>query len=138
LVLQHSDDFSNEYFRYGGNMQEKNVASIFLEIFVVVAILGTLSAIGLPRVGPMFNRGKVESQESELHNIQTAVTEMLYDSVTGALESVGPTADMSQVRTTDTPSLALVYYLRGLDGDSVRSHCTYTFATDGTVKQVLF
>jgi type II secretory pathway pseudopilin PulG len=118
-------------------MQEKNVANLFLEIFVVVAILGTLSAIALPRVGHMFNKGKIESQESELHNIQTAVTEMLFDSVTGTLEPVGPIADMSQVRTTDTPPLELAYYLYGLDGDSVRSHCTYTFAADGTVKQVL-
>ena|SRR4030042_2247813 len=119
-------------------MQEKNVASLFLEIFVVVAILGTLSAVALPRVGPMFHKGNVASQETELHNIQTAMTEMLIDSVTGTIEPVGPTADMSQVRTTDTPSLALVYYLRGLDGDSVRSHCTYTFTADGAVKQVLF
>lgn len=118
-------------------MQEKNVASLFLEIFIVVAILGTLSAIALPRVGQMLNKGKVESQESELHNIQTAVTEMLCDSITGTLVTVGPTADMSRVRTTDTLPLVLADYLWGLDNDSVKLCCTYTFTADGTVMQVL-
>jgi Tfp pilus assembly major pilin PilA len=118
-------------------MQEKNVTSLFLEIFVVVAILGTLSAIAIPRVGQMFNKGKVESQESELHNIQTAVTEMLFDSVTGTLAPVDSTANMSQVLTTDAPPLVLVGYLWGMNGDLVKSRCTYTFAADGTVKQIL-
>jgi type II secretory pathway pseudopilin PulG len=118
-------------------MQEKNVASLFLEIFVVVAILGTLSAIAIPRVGQMLNKGKVESQESELHNIQTAVTEMLFDSITMTLQPVGPTANMSQVRTTDSPPLVLADYLLSLKVDLVRLRCTYTFTADGTVKQLL-
>jgi type II secretory pathway pseudopilin PulG len=118
-------------------MQKKSIGSQFLEIFVIVAILGTLSAIALPRVGQMFNKGKVESQESELHNIQTAVTGMLVDSLTGTLEPVGPTADLSQVRTTDTPPLVLTDYLWGLNVDSLKLHCTYTFTADGTVTQIL-
>ena len=118
-------------------MQEKKAAGIFLEIFIVMAILGALFAIAIPRVGQMIHKAEATSQESELQNIQTAVIEMLYDSTTGTLEPVGPTADMSEVRTSDTPPLVLADYLLGLDGGSLNSRCNYTFAADGTVTQIL-
>lgn len=118
-------------------MQEKKAAGIFLEIFIVVAILGTLSAIAIPSVGQMMDKAGISAQKSELHNIQTAVIEMLYDSTTGTLEPVGPTADMSEVRTSDTPPLVLADYLLGLDGGTLNSRCNYTFAADGKVTQIL-
>jgi len=118
-------------------MQERQAAGLFLEIFVVVVILGILSAIAIPHVGQMINKSKFESREVELHNIQTAVTEMLYDSTTRTLEPAGPTVDMSQVRTGDTPPLVLSDYLLGLDGTSLESKCSYIFKADGTVTQVL-
>lgn len=107
----------------------------FLEAFVVIAILGTLSAIAIPRIGHLINEGKVESCESELHNIQTAVTEMLSDSITGTLKPVGPTADMRLVQTTDTQPLVLTDYLNGLSKGSIESGCTYTFTAHGKVTQ---
>jgi type II secretory pathway pseudopilin PulG len=118
-------------------MQEKRVASIFLEIFLVVAVLGTLSAVAFPNIGKMFSRGKAESRETELRNIRTAVIEMLCESATGRLQPVGPTADMNQVRTNDTPPLVLADYLRGLDDSSLKLGCSYSFHADGTVTQVL-
>jgi len=117
-------------------MRENKVASIFLEIFMVVAILGTLTAIALPNVGKMFGKGKVESREYELHNIQTAVIEMLSESNAGKLRPVGPTADMGLVRTADVPPLVLADYLQGLEGSRIRSGCTYSFTAEGTVTQV--
>lgn len=117
-------------------MQEKQAAGLFLEVFIVVAILGTLSAIAIPRVGEMINKAGVGSQESELHNIQTAVIAMLCDSTTGTVEPVGPTDDMSEVCTSDTPPLVLADYLTGLDGGSLNTGCNYTFAADGTVTQI--
>ncbi len=61
---------------------------------------------------------------------------MLADSTTGQLTPVTtPTADMSTVQTTDTTPLVLSDYMTGLNGTSVRSGCTYTFAADGTVTQ---
>ncbi len=118
-------------------MQDKNIAVIFLEIFVIVGILGTLSAVALPSIGKMFDKGKVESRDLELHNIQTAVIEMLCDSSTGTLKPVGPTADMGLVRTGDTPPLVLTDYLLGLENNRLRTDCTYNFTADGTVMQVL-
>ena len=117
-------------------MLEKSPGIIFLEIFVVVAILGTLLAIALPGIDKMFGKGEVESRDLELHNIQTAVVEMLYDSATGMLNPVGPTADMGLVRTNDTPPLVLTDYLQGLENYRLRTDCTYNFTADGTVMQV--
>jgi len=116
-------------------MQERKAAGFFLEVFIVVLVLGTLSAIAIPRVGQMIERGGVVAQETELHNIQTAVIEMLCDSSTRALEPVGPTTDMNEVLTRDTPPLVLADYL-GMEDDSLSCGCNYTFAADGKVTQV--
>ncbi len=118
-------------------MQEKKAAGFFLEIFMIVAVLGTLSAIAIPSVGQMIAKTDAVAQESELHNIQTAVIEMLYDSTTGTLEPVGPTADMGEVRTSDTLPLVLADYLLGRDGGSLNSGCSYTFDAHGKVTQII-
>jgi len=117
-------------------VQERAASGFFIEIVVVVAILGFLSAIAIPNVGKLIGKGKIESYESELHNIQTAVTAMLTDSATGTLKPVGPTADMSQVQTSDTPPLVLTDYLTCLDEALVKSGCTYAFTANGTVTQI--
>ena len=117
-------------------MQEKAGSGFFIEIVVVVAILGFLSAIAIPNIGKLVGKGKIESYESELHNIQTAVTAMLTESTTGTLVPVGPTTDMSQVQTSDTPPLILTDYLVCLDEALVKSGCTYTFAANGSVTQI--
>ena len=117
-------------------MQEKQGAGFFLEALVVVAILSVLSAIAMPNVGQLINKGKIESYQSEYSNIKIGVTEMLTKSTVGTLKPVGPTADMSQVQTSDTPPLVLADYLVGLNETSVKSGCTYIFTADGTVAQI--
>ena len=117
-------------------MQEKQVAGLFLEIFVIVTILGLLSAVAVPHVGQMMSKSKFVSLETEFQNIQTAVTEMLHDSISDTLEPVGPTADMGQVHTADTPPLVLKDYLLDVKDGSVKLGCTYSFSTDGTVNQI--
>lgn len=118
-------------------MQEKRAAGIFLEIFIVVAILGTLSAIAIPRIGQMMDKAGVSSREVELHNIRTAMSQMMIESDTGTFKPAGPTTDMSEVRTTDTPPLVLKDYLRLLDGDLLKSGCTYVFNANGDVTQII-
>jgi Tfp pilus assembly protein PilE len=118
-------------------MQEKQVAGFYLMTFVVLSILGILATVAIPDVGQLVHKTRVKAWDSEYHNIQTAVTEMLYDSNTRVLLPVGPTDNMSQVHTSDAPALVLTDYLIGVKGDSLQLGCTYTFAADGTVRQML-
>jgi len=119
------------------NIKDRQIAGLFLEVFLIVAILGALSAIAIPHVSQMINKNKVASWEAELRNVQAAVNEMLDASVSKTLQPVGPTRDIHQVHTTDTPPLVLSDYLPGLNGNSLKLSCSYLFSANGTVRQIL-
>jgi type II secretory pathway pseudopilin PulG len=118
-------------------MQEKQVAGLLLEIFVVVLMLSLLLAVAIPHVGQMLSKSKTVSRDTELQNIRTAVIEMLCDSDTGTLVPVGPTNDMSQVHTSDIPPLILSDYLLGKSDGVENEVCTYSLTADGTAIQIV-
>lgn len=67
-------------FRYG----EKGFT--LLEMLVVVAILGALTAVVIPNVVKFMNEGKEEAMLAEHHNLQTAVLALLVDADVHALD----------------------------------------------------
>ncbi|MFC2009830.1 type II secretion system protein, partial [Chloroflexota bacterium] len=50
-----------------------------IELLIVVAILGVLAAVVIPNVSRFIGRGETEAGETELSNIQSAVTAMMTD-----------------------------------------------------------
>ena len=78
-------------FRYG----EKGFTLI--ELLVVVAILGVLAAVVVPNLGTFFGRGKVEGANTEMANVQVAVSSHMaeaelddFDGDVGPVTATGP------------------------------------------------
>jgi len=118
------------------DMQDKDTSLLFLEIFVIVILLGLLSAIAVPHAGQMLNREKAEYSEAELQDVRAAVMEMLCESETGMLVSAGPARDISRVQTSDSPPLFLRDYWRSAGKFPDALTYAYSFTADGTVLQV--
>jgi len=121
-------------FRYG----EKGFTLI--ELLVVVAILGVLAAVAVPNVGKFIGRGKAESYETELHNIQTGVMAMMADCAKGELDNTFNGVTNMYTVTANSTGYRLSSYITGLNMVSatdyeIKTGCNYDFALDGTVKQ---
>lgn len=115
------------------DMLERRASLFLLEYIAIVLVLGMFAVVAIPHADQMIQNSRAMARENELHNIQTAVTEMLCDSRAGVLESVGPTADISRVHTKDMPPLVLKDYLTGRTKKSGKLDCAYGFTSDGTV-----
>jgi len=57
-----------------------------IEILVVVALLGILTAVVIPNVLNLMNEGEEEAKQTEWHNIQTAVLAMMVQSDVSQLD----------------------------------------------------
>ena len=127
-----------------------------IELLVVVAILGILAAVVIPNVGRFIGKGDTEARNTELSNIQAAVTAAMSDKNVTAIVAVAATDDMSVFPDTTsavgvtTVAAGSVAGLRlynhdndqsnGTNGPQIRyatlktTKCKYLVQNDGTVE----
>ena len=112
-----------------------------IEVLVVVAILGVLAAVVIPNVGRFFGEGQSEAAQTELHDVQLAMTAMMADNDLASVTAVTTaTSDMTAFPASDPATgspgdgseWSLQHYLIG----ATTTKGTYTCTTDGTVTQV--
>ncbi len=117
-------------------MQQRNqIAWFIISIFLVMGVLGGLSAVALPHAGEMAYESVATRRETEKLRIEAAVREMLNDSLCGELEPVGFVTDLGQVLTRDNSPLVLADYLPHDMSEYVTSGYYYSFTSDGIVLQ---
>jgi len=64
-----------------------------IELLIVVGILGILAGVVTLGVGQFIGRGEDEAKNTELHNVQTAVTALMADNQLRALSAAGQVGD---------------------------------------------
>lgn len=109
-----------------------------IELLVVVSILGILAVVVAPNVGKFIRTGSEEAWDTELKDIQIAVTALLADSSSSELDAAHDDVEDMDLVTADDGALVLSSYMIGLDDDGkVTTSCTYDITTDGTVTQTI-
>ena len=112
-----------------------------IEIMVVVALLGILTAVVIPNVLNLRNEGEEEAKQTEWHNIQTAVYAIMLKARSSKLDAgtypmtVQTEADCHGVKATDTTTNPdVTYYLDDhlINGEFPLQQA-YDIALDGSV-----
>ncbi len=105
-----------------------------IELLVCIAILGVLAAVAVPSIGKFLNKGKQESYDTELHNVQTAVMAMMADWEIDSLDAAYNDIDDMDLVTANGGVVLLSTYMVGINEDgTVKTGCTYSISQDGGV-----
>ena len=81
--------------RFFKKFNHMNRGFTLVELLIVVAILGVLSAVVLPNVIGLADEGQVEAAKAELVTVQTAMDTMMAKAHITTVTVTGPTSNMS-------------------------------------------
>ena len=116
----------------GFNSRQKGFTLI--ELLVCIAIVCVLAAVVVPNIGKLFNKGKQESYDTELHNVQTAVMTMMADYEINSLDAAYADINDMDLVTANGGAILLSTYMIGINEDgTVKTGCTYSISQDGGV-----
>jgi prepilin-type N-terminal cleavage/methylation domain-containing protein len=110
-----------------------------IEMLIVVAILGVLSAVAIPNVSKFLNSGKDKSYETEKHSVEMAAMALIIDSNSGKIETGANT--MTNVLSTISSSTqngthTVADYMTGLSTNgTTKTGCYYRITSAGAVTQ---
>ncbi len=105
-----------------------------VELLVVIAILGVLAGVAVPNVGKFIGRGKAESYDTELHNLQTGIMAMMAASQNGTLDAAYDDISNMSLVQVDGGAENLTLYMTGLNADgTVKTGCVYDISQDGGI-----